>query len=162
MTTKFKKGFTLIELLVVIAIIGILSSIVLGSLSSARTKGEDTAIQAGLSNMRAQADLYYSNNSHYGTQSTGACNGATTLFATTTPAGGTGSLKGMVDEVTSKAGYAFCSASGGQSGGAAAWMVYAPLKGSTGSQWCVDSVGNSKKIGTAGGGVATTTTTSCN
>ncbi len=162
MIKNFKKGFTLIELLVVIAIIGILSSIVLGSLSSARTKGEDTAIQAGLSNMRAQADLYYSNNSHYGAQTTGTCSTAATLFATTTPTGGAGSLKSMVDEVTAKAGYAFCSASGGGAGSAAAWMVYAPLKGSVGSQWCVDSTGNSKKIGTAGGGVATTSATSCN
>ena len=58
------KGFTLIELLVVIAIIGILSSVVLASLNSARNKGADAAVKSNLSNIRAQAELYYDSNSN--------------------------------------------------------------------------------------------------
>ena len=40
--TQETRGFTLIELLVVIAVIGLLSSVILASLNSARKKGRDT------------------------------------------------------------------------------------------------------------------------
>jgi len=61
----FKRGFTLIELLVVIAIIGILASVVLASLNSARDKGTDAANKSNLNNIRAQAEIVYDNDGDY-------------------------------------------------------------------------------------------------
>ncbi len=64
------KGFTLIELLVVIAIIGILSSVVLASLNSARTKARDARRVADLKQVQVALELYYDANSAYPTSLT--------------------------------------------------------------------------------------------
>lgn len=57
------RGFTLIELLVVIAIIGILSSVVLASLNSARKKGRDARRLSDVKQMQLALEMYYDANS---------------------------------------------------------------------------------------------------
>jgi len=66
-SSKNSRGFTLIELLVVIAIIGILSSVVLASLNSARTKARDARRVADLKQVQVALELFYDANSKYPT-----------------------------------------------------------------------------------------------
>ena len=122
------RGFTLIELLVVIAIIGILSSVVLASLNTARNRGADSAVKSNLANARTEAELYYDTNNGYGT----AGNGYTTAnvcSATLT--------NGIGDNVQA------AIAAGGGTGNCvvttAGWGASAQLK--TSGHYCVDSTG---------------------
>jgi prepilin-type N-terminal cleavage/methylation domain-containing protein len=142
------RGFTLIELLVVIAIIGILSSVVLASLNTARGKGADAAIKSNLANIRGQAEIDYDNFGGYGVDSSpstfaeAACAAtADTLFADPiisaqiTSAGNASNGGGM--------GAGRCSST------ATAWAVSVPLKTTPANAWCVDWTGASRQV-TAG------------
>lgn len=60
-----KRGFTLIELLVTLAIIGILSTIVIGSLQYQRLKARDAKRQMDFDALRKSLELYYTSNNHY-------------------------------------------------------------------------------------------------
>ncbi len=60
-----KKGFTLIELLVVIAIIGLLSTLAVVALGSAREKSRDAKRISDIRQIQAALELYYADNNAY-------------------------------------------------------------------------------------------------
>ncbi len=141
MKKAFNKGFTLIELLVVIAIIGILASVILASLNSARAKGTDAASKADIDNARAQAELYYdSNSSSYA----GVC----TAAGSATPGG----INTMVTDAASKSGTTLVTtlATAGSAtttvchDQADGWAAEVPLKSVANSYFCADNTGVSK------------------
>lgn len=71
MLRKKQKGFTLIELLVVIAIIGVLATIVLVSLNTARQKARDARRESDMHQFSLAMEMYYDSNGSQYFQSTG-------------------------------------------------------------------------------------------
>ncbi|HEV7702063.1 MAG TPA: prepilin-type N-terminal cleavage/methylation domain-containing protein [Candidatus Paceibacterota bacterium] len=134
---NFKRGFTLIELLVVVAIIGILASVVLASLNTARNKGANAAVKANLAGARAGAELFYDTASTY----TGVCasGGTGTIYNAVLAAAKATGLSAVTVVGTGTAATATCNTNG------TAWAAEAPLKVSESGNvmWCVDSTGKS-------------------
>ncbi|MDE1874968.1 MAG: type II secretion system protein [Patescibacteria group bacterium] len=136
---KKTKGFTLIELLVVIAIIGILSSVVLASLNTARSKGSDAAIKSQLADIRPQAEIDYDSwGGNYGTSSTAvtSCTQAGSLFA------GDITVTNMIKGVQGNSAAVVCNENPAST--QTSWAVSAQLKSNTSQYWCVDNTGASK------------------
>ncbi len=141
---KSSSGFTLIELLVVIAIIGILSSVVLASLNTARAKGADAAIKSDLTGIRSQAEIFFDDNGHYGADTDNDCAFPDSLFVDpiiTTAFTHAGTISGNPATCVADDGVAASGAA------ASTWAVSVPLKTNPTLFWCIDYTG-----------IATTTT----
>jgi len=131
--TSSQRGFTLIELLVVIAIIGVLSAVVLASLNTARSRGNDAAIKSNLSTVAVQAELYYDTNNAYATSSITACSSGLFTWDRTIS-------QAITSADNASAGAPTCNAS------PAGYAVSVPLSS---GHWCIDSTGTKKSISSA-------------
>jgi prepilin-type N-terminal cleavage/methylation domain-containing protein len=133
---KMSRGFTLIELLVVVAIIGMLSSIVLASMASARNKASDAAVKSNLRTLTVQAAFYQSNRGNYGTSvSAGTCptSGTSMFYADQ-------NIRNALQEAGEAGGGATRCATNGTD-----FAVSVQLRSSS-NHWCVDSESAVKEI----------------
>jgi len=68
-----RRAFTLVELLVVISIIGLLSTIAVASMNSARSRGRDARRAADVHQIMTAMQLYYQDNGTYPNPGTLGC-----------------------------------------------------------------------------------------
>lgn len=129
--SRTQKGFTLIELLVVIAIIALLSAIVLSALGQSRIKAADAAIKSNLTNIRAEAGLYFETNGNsYNNLCGGAGPAADNVVAALDAQGRSLTTHDVRGEV--------CFDQGPAGVGGTQWAATVPLKSDDTKFFCVD------------------------
>jgi len=143
---KYTKGFTLIELLVVIAIIGILASVVLVSLNSARNKGKDARVISDVQQTRTALESGY-NGSFYPDLGTDATN--------TSPGPQAGVLNQLRGDAITQGGSVNFKTTGGPNN-VTAYAIYGALPSTAGvTFFCIDSTGRTNQS------AATSNTVTC-
>ena len=99
------KAFTLIELLVVIAIIGILASVVVVNVGSARAKARDAKRISDMKAIQTALEMYYDDNQEYPTTANAWKSGTTVCSATyghgNSYTGGTGYIPNLAPKYIS-------------------------------------------------------------
>jgi len=137
------KGFTLIELLVVIAIIGILSGLIIVSMSGAQNAAKDARIKSAMDQMRSTAEVFKLN---YGSYS------VTTVVGPDAACPTSGSVNSFLYGTGGDDGKALCADIVGQGGtvkvnisasaSAPKYCIQSTLPSAPAtSSWCIDSTG---------------------
>ncbi|MEK7641893.1 MAG: type II secretion system protein [Patescibacteria group bacterium] len=145
---KFTRGFTLIELLVVIAIIGILSSVVLVSLNSARAKGKDARIVSDVQQVRTALESGY-NGTGYSDIIGNAANGTNILATITGSSASANALTQLVADAASQGGALTIRVNSGTANVVSSvYAIYGQLASDNTKYFCIDSTGKTNQAAT--------------
>jgi prepilin-type N-terminal cleavage/methylation domain-containing protein len=142
-----KKGFTIIELVVVVAIIGVLSTVILASVTQYINKSKDANVIGNLAILVSAGEVYYNGNqSRYN----GFCNSSVVTNAETE----------IPKSSLPSCDTGICCF---EDAGGDAWVACAQLFIDTDKAYCVDSRGVKKKINNAdcGSGASMATIHEC-
>lgn len=152
---KYTKGFTLIELLVVIAIIGILASVVLVSLNSARNKGKAGRIQVEAAQLRTELESRYDGTTYPLENGSG---GARDEIYTNAPwTNAADNLTKLRTDIKAQGGDIKIYSSGAKKD----YAIYALFPTALTGGYCVDSTGGTQSYTTGSSFTATSNAVTC-
>lgn len=152
---KSNKGFTLIELLVVIAIIGLLSTLAVVALNSARQKSRDSKRVADIKQVQTALELYFADQNGYPASPTGYLGetGAVALCSTgwTDTCGANTTYMGLVPSAPTPADGTTCTTSNNpydynQTGSGSGYTITFCLGGTVGDLSAGAHTGNANGI----------------
>ncbi len=142
------RGFTLIELLVVIAIIGILSSVVLVSLNSARSKGKDARVVSDVQQVRTALESGY-NGAGYPDIIGNAVNGTNILASVTGTSATANAITTLISDASSQGGALTIRVNSGTANAVSSvYAVYGQLVSDNTKYFCIDSTGKTNAVAT--------------